>query len=88
MYKTIQSGLPRYNSVKLEESRPHRITDMRATERYRVDYNLSVSRCSYFYRGSRLINLLPENVFQAKTLPTFKKRAKAWVQNNIPVLPP
>ena len=88
MHKTIQSGLPRYNSVKLEESRPHRITDMRATERYRVDYNLSVSRCSYFYRGSRLINLLPENVFQARTLPTFKKRAKGWVQNNIPVLPP
>ena len=88
MFKTIQTGLPKYNSDRMEESRPINLADTRTSMRYRVDYKLSVSRGSYFYRGSRLISLLPPDIFQARDLTTFKVQAKKWVRLNIPIHPP
>ena len=88
MYKTVQSGLPVYCYNRLDESRPRPYLETRSTVMYRVDYKLSISRCSYFYRGSRLFNLLPRDVLEATNIKTFKKKAKAWVKKNIPVLPP
>ena len=88
MFKTIQSGLPKYNSDRMEESRPLNLADTRTSMRYRVDYNLSVSRGSYFYRGSRLMSLLPPDIFQARDLTTFKVQAKKWVKLNIHIYPP
>ena len=88
MFKTIQTGLPKYNSDRLEESRPLNLADTRTSMRYRVDYKLSVSRGSYFYRGSRLISLLLPDIFQARDLTTFKMQAKKWVRLNIPIHPP
>ena len=54
----------------------------------RVNYELSISRGSYFYRGSRLYNKLPDSLQQSANQSTFKKEAKKWVIRNIPVLPP
>ena len=88
MFKTIQIGLPKYNSDRMEESRPLNLADTRTSMRYRVDYKLSVSRGSYFYRGSRLISLLLPDIFQARDLTTFKMQAKKWVRLNIPIHPP
>ena len=53
-----------------------------------VRRDLSISRCGYYYRGSRLYNLLPASLIQARTLSAFRKGAKQWVQANIPLLPP
>ena len=89
IYKTIQSGLPVYCHNRLEESRPRSSSlETRSNVMYRVDYRLSVSRCSYFYRGTRLFNQLPLDTQEETNLKTFKKKAKAWVMKNIPVLPP
>ena len=53
MYKTIQSDLPVYCHNRLEESKPMSSSlETRSNVMYRVDYRLSVSRCSYFYRGT------------------------------------
>ena len=80
MYKTIKSGLPRYSRDRLEESR--------AQTKFRIECRLSLSRCSYFYRGSRLLNQLPDDFLEARTIQIFKKKVKAWVKRSIPVLPP
>ena len=61
---------------------------LRNQNRNRVDYNLSISRGSYFYRGSRLYGQLPESLVQTSNLMAFKKGAKEWIKKNIPVLPP
>ena len=88
MYKTVQYGLLVYCYNRLDESRPRPYLETRSSVMYRVDYKLSISRCSYFYRGSRLFNLLPRDVLEATNIKTFKKKAKAWVKKNIPVVPP
>ena len=61
---------------------------VRNTGAYRVDYKLSISRGSYYYRGSRLFNKLPDSLQQSANQSTFKKEAKKWIVRNIPVLPP
>ena len=53
-----------------------------------VDYKLSLSRGSYFYRGSRLYNQLPDGLIHSINQTVFKKGAKQWVLKNIPILPP
>ena len=54
----------------------------------RIKYNLSLSRCGYYYRGSRLYNKLPVSLVNTPKLKDFKKNAKIWVKNNIPLRPP
>ena len=88
MYKTVQSGLPVYCYNRLEESGPMNYLETRSNVRYRVDFKLSISRCSYFYRGSRLFNLLPRDILEARNIKIFKRKAKVWVKKNIPALPP
>ena len=53
-----------------------------------INRKLSISRGGYYYRGSRLYNLLPASLTQIRTQSAFRKGAKQWVQANIPLLPP
>ena len=53
-----------------------------------VDYNLSISRGSFMYRGSKLFNQLPVELVRKTKLTEFKKGAKEWVNARIPFLPP
>ena len=54
----------------------------------RVDYDLSISRGSYYYRGSRLYNQIPSSLANMQIQAVFKTDAKQWVKSHIPLLPP
>ena len=54
----------------------------------RVESNLSISRCSFYYRGSKLFNQIPASLANTTNHTAFKHGAKQWVKNNIPLLPP
>ena len=53
-----------------------------------VNYNLSISRESYIYRGCRIYNQLPAELVTKTTLREFRRGAKEWIKKKIPLLPP
>ena len=81
VHKAIQQKKPVYSHSRLQP-------DLTPVNAARVDYKLSLSRGSYFYRGSRLYNQLPESLIHSINQTVFKKGAKQWVLKNIPILPP
>jgi hypothetical protein len=84
VHKAIRQKQPAYSFSKLQPN-PASHTMRNAS---RVEYKLSISRGSYYYRGSRLYNQLPDSLTQSVKQSVFKKEAKKWVLKNIPVLPP
>ena len=52
-----------------------------------INYNLALSRGSFFYRAAKLYNALPIAIKRCATIPTFKKHLKQWVKNNVDVTP-
>ena len=81
VHKAIQQKKPVYSHSRLQ-------SDLTPVNAARVDYKLSLSRGSYFYRGSRLYNQLPDGLIHSINQTVFKKGAKQWVLKNIPILPP
>ena len=77
---------PGYHSDRFNYNRDRRVT--RRREELEVNYLLSISRCSFFYRGSKLYNLLPDELTMMEKMSCFKKAAKEWTRENIPILPP
>ena len=53
----------------------------------RVDYDLSISRGSYFYRGSRLYNQIPSSLAKMQIQAVFKTGANQGVKCHILLLP-
>ena len=49
--------------------------------------SLILSREGFLYRGSKLFNLLPDNLRNEDKISKFKSEAKAWVKLNIAVKP-
>ena len=72
VHKAIKCQQPAYSH---SEFQPNPAT-VRNTGASRVDYKLSISRGSYYYRGSRLFNKLPDSLQQSANQSTFKKEAK------------
>ena len=81
VHKSIQKKQPAYNYSRLQPNSA--LVDVR-----RIDYKLSLSRGSFYYRGSKLYSQLPANLTQQVNQAAFKKGAKKWVSENIPVQPP
>ena len=52
-----------------------------------INFDLALSRGSFFYRAAKLFNALPITIKQCPTVPTFKKQLKQWVKENIDVVP-
>ena len=48
-----------------------------------INFDLSRSRGSFFYRAARLYNTLPPDIKRCPTVPTFKKHLRKWVWLNI-----
>ena len=84
VHKAIKEKQPAYSHTKFQPD-PLNTRNVGAS---RVEYKLSLSRGSYYYRGSRLYNQLPEVLTQSVNHSVFKKEAKKWILMNIPVLPP
>ena len=52
-----------------------------------INFNLSLTRGSFFYRAARLYNALPPDTKRYTTIPTFKKHLRKWVRRNISLVP-
>ena len=86
VYKTLNEKLPVYHLGRFDSRNIHRVT--RSKQNLDVDYRLSISRCSFFYRGAKLYSLLPSEITMLDKVAKFKKAVKAWTMKNIPLLPP
>ena len=84
VHKTIRQKQPAYSYSQFQPNQAS-VTMRNAS---RIEYKLSISRGSFYYRGSRLYNNLPDSLIQQAKQSVFKKQAKKWVLENIPVLPP
>ena len=88
VHKALKNQEPSYSHSLLcpvqDPGQPDRIQ----TNCKRVESKLSISRASFYYRGSRLYNQLPASMTNISKLDVFKKSIKQWVKDNIPLLPP
>ena len=84
IYKTLKNRKPTYNYERL---RPREDLLHQYSQCGRIDFKLTISRDSYFYRGSRLFNMLPSDIKNVKSLGLFKKQVKDWIIKNISVKP-
>ena len=88
IHKSFTNGEPRYTSLTLEPRQVQSRISRHQTNCYAVDYNLSISRSSFMYRGGKLYNQLPQDLVRKTKIQEFKRGAKEWVKNRIPLLPP
>ena len=86
VYKTLKNKKPMYHLDCFESRNSQRAT--RSKPEIDINYRLSISRCSFFYRGAKLYNLLPTELMNMDKAASFKKALKAWTVKNIPLIPP
>ena len=82
VHKTLLKGEPQYHQDQLVLRRTAR---QRAINQ--VDYRLSLSRGSFFYRRIKLYNTLPREITDIDKIISFKKALKSWVQHEISLVP-
>ena len=85
IYKTLNDKQPTYHRDRFDLTTNNRVSRSKYVKD--INYKLSISRCSFFYRASRLYNLLPFEITTLTTVALFKKAVKAWIVKNIPIMP-
>ena len=53
----------------------------------RIEFDLSIARSSFFYRGSRIWSALPLEAKNTDSVRVFKRMAKQWITENIKIVP-
>ena len=86
VHKTLKKGQPKYHLSRLSPIRDHGILT-RNRGLFDINYKLSISRCSFFYRSTKLYGLLPRELVAMENLVQFKTQVKDWVMKNISLLP-
>ena len=86
VHKTLKNKEPVYSHSRLNHIQEQ--DQLARSNCKRVECKLSISRGGFFYRGSRLYNQLPVSLAKTTSVPVFKKNAKQWIRDNIPLLPP
>ena len=86
MYKVVETQQPQYHYSRLV------VEDMggparRSRKEVKIEFNLSLSRGSFFYQASRLWAALPAQLKQANKITGFKNLCKKWIKENILVKP-
>ena len=91
-FKAIHSGKPEYLARNLslrrqEDGRafPHRQTD---TIHMVANASLTISRSGFFYRTSKIWNLLPGHLRSERGIGRFKTGLRKWILENVPRKPP
>jgi hypothetical protein len=85
-YKVMNTQLPKYHYTRLV--RKTLVGPETRSEKDRlVDFNLSISRGSYFYQSSRLWAALHPRIKYSNKVSVFKKQCKKWTRENILVKP-
>ena len=87
VHKIMKTTEPYYHFTQLQCSQREHSISTRNRGALRIDYRLSLSRSSFFYRSSRLYNCLPADLVNEVNLANFKRRLKEWVQKNINIVP-
>ena len=91
VFKTVTRQQPIYLAKRLPLKKPSEdgaIFPHRELNTIQSDYQLSISRSGFVFRGSKLWNLLPTGLRSEKRIQTFKKSSKAWIHENVPPKPP
>ena len=88
VHKVLQSQEPAYNLSRLKPNQDQDEPARLQSNCKRTEYKLSISRGGFYYRSSRLYNQLPDSLVRNAKPTIFKKNAKQWVRENIPLLPP
>ena len=91
VFKTVTREEPKYMFHRMqlrtpEESGP--IFPHRMLNTIQVDYNMTLSRSGFIFRGSKLWNQLPVELRSEQCPKVFKKQSKAWVLEHVPIKPP
>ena len=88
IYKTLQTSYPKYIFNKLATEFPYN-TRLAQSDAVRMgpDYNykcrLGLTERSFMTRATVCFNQLPASLRQTQKIEAFKKKLKAWVQENI-----
>ena len=89
VHKVMLTGKPSYIAGKLrlrdESARELRAWGGRTIET--PTYTLDTSRAGFVYRGSKLYNTVSRNLREETSIAKFKRGAKKWVTEQIPVRP-
>ena len=88
VFKIRETKQPEYHFRRLFGENAS-ILNMRSSDfpQSRINFNLSLSRGSFFYQGSRLWTALPGNIKMLTKLESFKKKCKQWIKNNVKIKP-
>ena len=86
-YKVLRNKEPHYHSSRFLSNQRGQSRNTRNQGSLRMDYKLSISRCSFFYRSCQLYSLLPAELVEIVKVDVFKRKLKEWVQRNISLVP-
>ena len=87
VHKSLKTCEPSYNYLSFNSNQDD-AENRNYTNCRNINYKLSISRCGFYYHGSRLYNQLPASLINNEKQSIFKRKAKQWVKENIPLLPP
>ena len=87
VWKIRKSEQPWYHYDRLfrRNLNPDVNTRSVASEEPRVNFRLSTGQGSFFYHASNLWNNLPAEIRDSRTMQRFKKDAKQWIMEKIPM---
>ena len=71
----------------IEEDRQSEVRATRRQHHIRVEFNLSIARSGFVYRGAQLWNMIPVDIKTAMSIKVFKKLVKPWIKSNIGMYP-
>jgi hypothetical protein len=83
--KIILAQAPKYLYEALINSQPDPNRPRRHHASTHLNYNLSISRESFLYQAAKLYSKLPSSTTSVPTIQEFKKKARKWVNKNIPI---
>ena len=87
VWKIKTTTQPKYHHERLfgRLVNPEVSTRSIVSQETRVNFKLSMGRGSFFYFGSNLWNSLPITTRESRTLQGFKRAARTWTLENIPM---
>ena len=89
VHKITMTGKPTYLAERLK-LRDESARELRAWGGRTVEtpgYKLETSRAGFVHRGSKLYNSVSRNLSEETSIAKFKRGAKKWVAEQIPVRP-
>ena len=89
VHKITKTGKPSYlaRKLKLREEGERELRGWGGRTVEVPDYSLEASRAGFVYRGGRLYNSVTRSLREEMSISRFKKGARKWVKEKIPVKP-